>query len=65
VENIDAYKPLHNYGMYSLMAVEIRTWIVIKITTEVNHFDGLSGGHLNALTMKIAKLSKLVAEGIN
>jgi hypothetical protein len=62
IDNIDRFRPLHDYGIDSLMAVEIRTWIIIKMQAEVSLFDVLSGGSLNALAIKIAKSSKLVAE---
>lgn len=64
VDNIDRFRPLHDYGIDSLMAVEIRTWIIMKMQAEVSLFDVLSGGSLNALAIKIAKTSKLVAEGL-
>jgi hypothetical protein len=44
------------------MAVEIRTWIIMKLKADVSLFDVLSGGSLNALATKIAKTSELVVE---
>lgn len=64
-ENIDANKPLHNYGVDSLMAVEIRTWITVNLQADISLFDILSGVSVAALAIKIAAKSKALPEGIN
>ncbi|KAF2811619.1 putative polyketide synthase [Mytilinidion resinicola] len=63
-ENIDVEKPLHSYGVDSLMAVETRTWIMREVKADVSLFDVLSGASIAALAMKIAGLSKLVPDGL-
>jgi len=62
-DNIDSDKPLHSYGVDSLMAVEIRTWIMQQIKAEVTLFDVLSGTSISMLAAKIARASKLVPSG--
>lgn len=63
-ENIDADKPLHSYGVDSLMAVEMRTWITVNLQADVSLFDILSGVSVTALAVKIAAKSKALPEGI-
>ena len=63
-ENIDASKPLHAYGLDSLMAVEIRSWILINIKSEISLFDLLSGASISALAARMAASSKLVPQDI-
>jgi zearalenone synthase (highly reducing iterative type I polyketide synthase) len=64
-ENIDANKPLHSYGVDSLMAVEIRSWITVNLQADISLFDILSGVSVKALAVKIAAKSKALPEGIN
>jgi zearalenone synthase (highly reducing iterative type I polyketide synthase) len=64
-ENIDSGKPLHTYGVDSLMAVDFRTWILIQIKAEISLFDVLSGGSIEALASKIAAISKLVPVSVD
>ncbi|KAK5055284.1 hypothetical protein LTR84_013034 [Exophiala bonariae] len=59
-DNIDTSKPLHSYGVDSLMAVEIRTWIMQQVKADITLFDILSGMSIVALSLKIVKASKLV-----
>lgn len=63
-ENIDAGKPLHTYSLDSLMAVEIRSWILINIKSEISLFDLLSGVSISALAARMAASSKLVPQNI-
>lgn len=60
VENIDASQPLHSYGIDSLLAVEIRTWILVNLQAELSLFDVLGGGSIQALAGRIAGISKAV-----
>lgn len=64
VENIDADQPLHSYGMDSLLAVEIRTWILLNLQAELSLFDVLGGGSIHALADRIAGISKAVPGGL-
>jgi zearalenone synthase (highly reducing iterative type I polyketide synthase) len=60
VENIDAGRPLHGYGIDSLMAVDIRNWIVAQLQAETSLFDVLGAGSIHALAERIAAISKAV-----
>lgn len=59
-EDIDATKPMHAYGMDSLMAVDMRGWVNTKLKAEISLFDVMSGSSIGVLAEKIAKASKLV-----
>jgi zearalenone synthase (highly reducing iterative type I polyketide synthase) len=59
-DDIDATKPLHAYGVDSLMAVDLRAWFLTRLKAEVALFEILSGGSIQLLADKIAKASKLV-----
>ncbi|PGH26935.1 hypothetical protein AJ80_01317 [Polytolypa hystricis UAMH7299] len=63
-ENIDTSKPLHSYGVDSLMAVELRSWIIANIKAEISLFDMLSGISIAGLAVKMASSSKLVPAGL-
>jgi zearalenone synthase (highly reducing iterative type I polyketide synthase) len=58
--DIDVTKPLHVYGVDSLMAVDLRAWFLTKLKAEISLFEILSGGSIQLLADKIAKASKLV-----
>lgn len=64
-QNIDSGKPLHTYGVDSLMAVDFRTWILTHIKAEISLFDVWSGGSIETLAIKIATTSKLIPAGID
>lgn len=59
-EDIDAAKPMHTYGMDSLMAVDMRGWVQTKLKADISLFDVMSGGSIGMLAEKISKASKLV-----
>ena len=59
-EDIDAAKPMHSYGMDSLMAVDMRGWVQTELKAEISLFDVMSGSSINVLGEKIAKVSKWV-----
>lgn len=42
-EGIDANKPLHSYGVDSLLAIELRTWIAKEFLAEIPVFEILGG----------------------
>ncbi|KAG4428433.1 hypothetical protein IFR05_016086 [Cadophora sp. M221] len=62
VANIDVSKPLHSYGIDSLMATDIRNWVVVNIKTDISLLDVLSGNSISAMALKIANLSKFVPQ---
>lgn len=54
LEDISSSKALHEYGVDSLVAVEIRNWIFREVRTTVSVFDILSNSSISALCTKIA-----------
>lgn len=62
--NIDASKPLHAYGVDSLMAVDIRTWAMNEAQAEIALFDVLSATSISGLAKKIASISKATPQGL-
>lgn len=61
---IDAGRPLHSYGVDSLVAVEIRNWVFKELKAEVTVFDILSAVPITALSQAIAVKSKLLPEAL-
>jgi zearalenone synthase (highly reducing iterative type I polyketide synthase) len=64
-DNIDVSRPLHGYGIDSLMAVEVRNWIVEHLQAETSLFDVLGAGSIQALAARIAAISKAVPSTVN
>lgn len=63
-ENIDINRPMHTYGVDSLTAVEIRTWLRRVVGAEVAVFEILGNASLAALGASVARKSKFVKAGI-
>ena len=61
---IDAGRPLHSYGVDSLVAIEIRNWIFKDIKSNVSLFDVLSAVPISVLAEKIALKSNLLPESV-
>ncbi|KFH40913.1 Lovastatin nonaketide synthase-like protein [Hapsidospora chrysogenum ATCC 11550] len=59
-EEIDKSRGLAKYGVDSLVAVELRTWLSGQIQTEISIFDMLQSASLMAVAEKAATRSKLV-----
>ncbi|KAJ5752589.1 hypothetical protein N7520_009506 [Penicillium odoratum] len=59
VANIDANKPLHQYGVDSLVAVELRSWFFRELQSEMAVFDILGGATLTSLAQMATSKSKL------
>jgi NADPH:quinone reductase-like Zn-dependent oxidoreductase/NADP-dependent 3-hydroxy acid dehydrogenase YdfG len=64
-DNIDAAKMLHTYGMDSLMAVDMRSWVQTKLKAEISLFDVMGGSSIGMLAEKISKASKLVKQDLD
>ena len=60
VDGVDLEQPLHRYGVDSLGAVELRTWIGKKLRADVSLFDVLNAQSVHELATKIAGVSRLV-----
>ncbi|KAF7597000.1 hypothetical protein BBP40_011366 [Aspergillus hancockii] len=54
VDYISPSKPLHEYGVDSLVAVEIRNWVYHEAQSSVSVFDILGNDPISALCEKIA-----------
>ena len=61
-EDIDTSRPVHSYGIDSLVAVEIRNWILKEVQADVSLFEILSSVPLATLAYTIAERSKLVPQ---
>ncbi|KAF2229541.1 polyketide synthase [Viridothelium virens] len=57
-QDIDATQPLSNYGVDSLVAVELRNWLVPTTQCEMSIFDLLRAPSLRELAEGIAKRSR-------
>lgn len=64
VEDIDSSRPLHSYGVDSLLAVDIRTWIIADLQAELSLFDVLGSASIYALASRVATISKAVPEDV-
>lgn len=63
VSNLDAGKPLHAYGVDSLVAVELRSWIAKELKSEVSVFDMTNASSISQVATTAAEKSKLVVKG--
>jgi NADPH:quinone reductase-like Zn-dependent oxidoreductase/NADP-dependent 3-hydroxy acid dehydrogenase YdfG/aryl carrier-like protein len=61
-DTIDPTQPLHEYGVDSLLAVELRTWILKTMEADVSLFDLLSDKSIQEVAKTIAESSKLVPQ---
>lgn len=59
--DIDTSKPLHSYGVDSLVAVELRTWFMREIGSDVAVFDIMGGHSLRELAELAARRSSFVS----
>ncbi|PVH94279.1 hypothetical protein DM02DRAFT_693560 [Periconia macrospinosa] len=54
-EDVDTHQPLHAYGVDSLIAVELRTWLGKEFATDVPVFEIVSGKTIKAVGEMVAK----------
>lgn len=59
VANLDAGRPLHAYGVDSLVAVELRSWLGKELGADVSVFDITSKGSISQLAVTATEKSKL------
>lgn len=59
--DIDTAKPLHSYGVDSLVAVELRTWFIREVGADVAVFDIMGGHSLRELAELAARRSSFVS----
>ncbi|KAK2598024.1 hypothetical protein QQS21_005861 [Conoideocrella luteorostrata] len=60
-EEIDTRRPANSYGADSLVAVEVRTWVITEARSVVSVFDILGSAPLVDLARSITLKSKLVS----
>lgn len=60
VSNLDAGKPLHAYGVDSLVAVELRSWIAKELKADVSVFDMTNASSISQVAATVVEKSKLV-----
>jgi NAD(P)-dependent dehydrogenase (short-subunit alcohol dehydrogenase family)/acyl carrier protein len=58
-EDIDSEKTLHVFGVDSLVAVELRSWIAKEFAADVTVFDLMGSASVSAIGYLVAKVSKL------
>ena len=58
-DDIDISKPLHAYGVDSLLAVELRNYFAKELSADVAIFDLMGGPSIGAVTLTVAKKSTL------
>ncbi|KAJ2991427.1 hypothetical protein NUW58_g284 [Xylaria curta] len=57
---LDPARPMHAYGVDSLVAVELRTWITKEIGSDVSVFEMTSGQRIGQLAATAAAISRFV-----
>ena len=60
-DTIEASAPLSQFGVDSLVAVELRNWLSSATQAEASIFDVMQSSSITALATKVTKKSKLVA----
>lgn len=55
--NVDARKPLHSYGVDSLLAVELRNWLAKEFSAEIPVFEILGGSTFSSVGLMVAARS--------
>jgi acyl transferase domain-containing protein/NADPH:quinone reductase-like Zn-dependent oxidoreductase/NADP-dependent 3-hydroxy acid dehydrogenase YdfG len=58
--DIDVAKPLHHYGVDSLVAVEVRSWIMREVKSDVSLFEILDDKPISQLAGSLAAKSKFL-----
>ncbi len=59
LSNLDPAKPLHSYGVDSLVAVDLRAWLSKHLSADVSVFDMTSKGSIYQLVGTVTSRSKL------
>lgn len=59
LENLDSSRPASSYGVDSLVAVEVRPWVVKDVKSDISVFNILSNAPLTQLVATIAVKSQL------
>ncbi|KAI5463900.1 hypothetical protein BGZ63DRAFT_453186 [Mariannaea sp. PMI_226] len=62
--DIATERPIHMYGIDSLVAVELRNWLSLKLKSELTIFDLTGSDPITEVSKKVASRSKLVPMAI-
>jgi NADPH:quinone reductase-like Zn-dependent oxidoreductase/NAD(P)-dependent dehydrogenase (short-subunit alcohol dehydrogenase family)/aryl carrier-like protein len=65
VADVDVQKSLHSYGVDSLVAVEIRNWIVKEMLADVSVFEVLASVTMGEFAGGVVKKCKGLPEGVS
>lgn len=57
-KNIDPSRPLSHYGVDSLVAVELRNWLVPNARVEISIFDLIGSSSLSGLALNVVKRAR-------
>ncbi|KAI0487101.1 polyketide synthase [Xylaria cf. heliscus] len=60
IAELDASRPMHVYGVDSLVAVELRTWMTKVIGSDVSVFEMTGGQRIEQIAAKAATTSRFV-----
>lgn len=63
VDDIEVSRPISRYGVDSLLAVEIRSWLFTEVQADISVFDLLSNVPISELVRRILGKSKCVEVG--
>ena len=64
VEDIESTRPINRYGVDSLLAVEIRSWIFTEIQADISVFQLLSNVPISQLVRTMVEKSKCVPAAV-
>ena len=59
LEDVDTHQALHAYGVDSLIAVELRTWLGKEFAADVAVFEIVSGKTIEAVGELVAKTRRI------
>jgi hypothetical protein len=67
IAELDPARPMHAYGVDSLVAVELRTWITKEIASDVSVFEITSAQRIGQLASSAARISRFAQHqnGVN
>lgn len=60
VSEVDSSRPLHRYGVDSLVALEVRNWVTRELRANIALLEILASVPMATLAVKIAQKSKLI-----
>lgn len=64
LEDVDAHQALHAYGVDSLIAVELRSWLGKEFAADVPVFEIVSGKTIEAVGELVAKTSRIEKKSV-